>query len=186
MLFFTILFKTILSLNFEMAPNNDEVFYENIKAGVQYRLEYSTDSGDALLCNIIDNRGRIIGEWNTSYTVVHFKAEDDMSFTLTFKNLNNKAVKLKLQVPDLDNESTDAVVTSAANIQSVYEFERRLKSIILKTTDYTERMNIFSEKMNAYKWKIRIFMGLELIFCGCMIYFLHRDTVRLFDRRRKV
>lgn len=176
----------IFSLNFEIAPNGGEVFYENIRQGIQYRLEYSSDTGDNILLNIIDNKGRILGEWNTSYSIVHFKAEENMEITITFKNLNNKAVKLKLLVPDLDNETTETDITSAASVQSVYEYERRLKSIILKTTEYTDRMNVFSEKMNAYKWKIRVFMALEVVFCVFMIYFLHRDTVSLFDRRRKV
>lgn len=169
-----------------MESNGGEVFYENIKQGTQYRLEYGCDTGENILLNVIDSKGRVLGEWNTSYSIIHFKPEETIDITMTFKNLNNKAVNLKLIVPDVDNETTETDVTSATSIQSVYEYERRLKSIILKTTDYTDRMNVFSEKMNAYKWKIRVFMFLELIFCSLMIYFLHRDTVSLFDRRKKV
>lgn len=186
MLFWLTLFKTILSLNFDIPPNGGEFFEENLKAGTHFRLEYSTSGGENLLLNIIDSKGRIIDEWNTSFSVIHIKADEDMQITMTFKNLNSSLVKLKLNVPDLDNEATEAVVSNAANIQSVHELEQKLKSIIIKTTDYTEKMEQFSEKMNSYKWKIRIFMIFELLFCASMIYFLHRDTVGLFERRRKV
>lgn len=184
LLFF--LCKFILCLNFEIPSGGSEIFEENIKAGTLYKLEYNSDTNESILLNIIDNAGNVLDEWNTSFNVVHFKPKNDISITMTFKNLNNKTIKLKLNVPDLDNESTDANVSGVSNIQSVHELEQNLKSIIIKTSDYTEKMKIFSNKMASYKWKIRVFMGLELLFCAGMIYFLHKNTVGLFERRRKI
>merc|ERR1711915_1144608 len=164
-----VFFSTAFSLNFYLDPNMGEQFQENLKAGTSFRGEYNVETGEKILFNIIDNKGRIINEYNSSFNVFHLHADEDIMINMTFKNLNNNKVYVKFNVPDLDNEGVDPEAADATNVQMIHELEQRLKAIIVKVTDYSERMTLFSDKMASYKWKIRMFMALELIFCGSMI-----------------
>lgn len=181
-----LLLKTILCLTFELKPFEEESFEEKLKSGVLYKLQYSEKDGNDVVLNITDDKGREIGSWNTSYSVIHTRAEEDLKLNILFKNVTKKLVSVKLTVPDLDNEQTETSITKDNNVQSVAELEEKLKSIIEKTTEYIERMSSYTKKLAIYKWRIRCFMVLEIIFSMAMVYYLHRDTVGLFERRKRV
>lgn len=178
--------KSIFSIILELKQNHSDELRENVKAGYKYRLEYSVDTGDNVLFNVIDNKGRIIGEWNTSYSVIHINTDEDSTLFFNFKNLNPRSIHVRFITPDLDNEVTSTEITKGTSTEIIHKLEDKLKSIIYKTNNYLDRMKLYTDKMASYKWRIRVLMLFELIFCAAMIYFLHRDTVGLFERRRKL
>ncbi|ELA47564.1 hypothetical protein VCUG_00887 [Vavraia culicis subsp. floridensis] len=186
MLKFFILLRAAIAFVFELKPEEERSFEENIKGGLEYRLEYSEKDGKDVALNIRDGKGRDVGEWNTSFSVIHTKSDEDGVFTFMFKNEHNKAVNVKLTVPDLDNEITATTIAKDSNVRSVAELENKLKSIIQQTSEYIERMSVYTKKLAVYKWRIRCFMVLEIIFSMFMVYYLHKDTVGLFERRKRV
>lgn len=189
MFIISLFIRSIFTISFELKPHEEEIFEETLKAGTLYKLQYTEKNYNSVKLLFNNDKGLEVGTWNASYSLIHFKAYDASTYiyTFLFKNESKRTLIVEIIVPDLDNELSQNVISSDKNIQSVFELENKLKNIrTIQTSDYIERMSLYIKKLSVYKWRIRFVMVLEIVFSMAMVYFLHKDTVGLFERRKRV
>ncbi|KAF7683104.1 hypothetical protein TCON_1683 [Astathelohania contejeani] len=177
-------FIQIFSYRVTIKPNSKFEVEQTFAKGDRFKLEYQVESHGNALTELRDPRFRMIGSFKEDYNVMYSEATEEGPFSVIFYNVSRSDIKVYFVFENVLENTIDPY--GGSEFEVLENFERALKENINSQSKHISRQEKHNRLAKKSKKWVRTVMIFEAIFSMAMIYFLHKQTIRLFDKKTRV
>lgn len=175
----------LLCRRVSVEPKATFMFRDRVKSDQIYKLIYQAPRTSKIEVSLIDAEGRTMISTRDPYSVLYSKMKSEGEITVSVRNYGKKVVDFGYRCPDVNKEMQGAL-GPIKDVDQVAELQSVLESIIK-----TQRLHIRKHEQHATmvavsrKWITRLLVFETFFFLG-VLYFLHKDMIKMFESKRKV
>lgn len=182
---FLILFTFVFSKNITLQSQKTFTFQKTLKKGELFKFEYHEEGNKTPHILIEDDLKRKLLDTTTTFGVIHWSSSRDATFTVKMKNTGNDTMRLYFRTPDVNKELYSAI-GPITDKDVLAEFDNALKKNIQDQRNYLDGLKEHEEMTIRIRKMVGWLIFIEIISCGGFIYYLHRKTISMFEKRSRI
>lgn len=156
---------------------------DNVTKGQLYKYVINAHEEANITTKLIDPMGREIVSSDDVDCVLHTKIAADGQVKIEVTNWSGKATYIWYRCPDVNKELYGAL-GPIKDVDLVAELQRVLETVIHSQRNHIKKHELHIKMVEgSRKWVSRVVL-LEVIFSCGIIYFLHRRTLNMFEKKR--
>ncbi|KAM0685583.1 hypothetical protein COBT_003204 [Conglomerata obtusa] len=181
---FIFLLSKAIAKSINLASNKEFRFETEIKEQELFKFEYHVEKNANVMCNVIDDLSRTILDQQTNFTVAHWSPSRTSTFFFTFKNEGKVPIDIYFRTPDVNTEM-HSPIGPITDKDILAEFDNALKRNIQEQRAYLESMNEHEAMTRSTRRIVGYLVLVEILSIAGFIFFLHKKTVMLFEKRHR-
>ena len=177
--------QTILCAVMILEPRERFHFGEEFDKDTHIRFSFEEESGYAPKVLVKDEKNNTIGDYYQESAVIHTKVKANTKLTFIFENPARKNMEISFSLSDVSKE---AIGSSGPISESdvVSELKQVLEGIIFSQRKYIEKQNEYELVLKSGKKLVTLLLAFECVFSAAIVYYLHVETVKLFEKKRRI
>lgn len=174
----------VLCRRIKLEPKEQFTFRDKVVANQMYKFMYQTPRTSKIELTMFDTKGRQMIKTRDPYSVLYSEIPEDGEIVISVKNNSSKGMKFGYRCPDTNKKSQGGLgpisVDLVSELQNVLETVVQAQRVHIKKHEEHARMVAGSRK-----WVTRLLIFETLFFTG-VLYFLHKDMLKMFETKREV
>ncbi|CAD26269.1 ENDOPLASMIC RETICULUM MEMBRANE PROTEIN [Encephalitozoon cuniculi GB-M1] len=174
----------ILCRRTKLEPKEQFVFRDKVTADQIYKFMYQAPRTSKIELAIFDTKGRQMIKTRDPYSVLYYKISEEGEIVISVKNNSSKVINFGYRCPDTNQRAQGGLgpisVELVSELQDVLETVIQAQRVHIKKHEEHARMVAGSRR-----WVTRLLVFETLFFTG-VLYFLHRDMLKMFETKREV
>lgn len=170
---------------FVLSPRQRFAFEEEFEAGKPVKFEFEEEMGLSPTVSVRNTANAIVASYKQSSAVLHTKSEQKSSLRFIFENPTNETMSVFFMLYDLSKES-DAIDGPVNESVAVNELKVVLENIVKSQTKHLNRQKEHTKLLRSSKRLMTMLLAFEGLFCVAMVYYLHVETIKLFEKKRRI
>lgn len=172
----------------ELEPNGMFTFKDRVRGGStgkegMYKLVYQAPKSSRIDLTVLGTNGETILNTRDPYSVLYSRFEEDGEVTVIVRNRGRKAIKFGYRCPDV-NKEVQGALGPIKDVDQVAELQNVLETIIQSQRLHIKKHEQHAEMVSvSRKWVTRLLVFETLFFLG-VLYFLHKDMLKMFETKR--
>eukprot|EP00866_Antonospora_locustae_P000610 jgi/Antlo1/610/1615 len=169
-----------------LSPGQRFFFEEEFEADCFVKFEFNEESGLSPKVFVTDSNNAIVTVYSKqSSATLHTKATDKILFTFAFENPANETMNIWFMLTDMSKEP-QGLQGPISDSSVVAELKDILENIIISQRKHLERQRIHEKTLKSSKRLMTFLLIFEAFFCASVVYYLHVETVKLFEKKRRI
>ncbi|ADM11258.1 putative endoplasmic reticulum membrane protein [Encephalitozoon intestinalis ATCC 50506] len=174
----------VLCRRIKLEPKEQFVFRDKVTANQMYKFMYQAPRSGKIEMTVFDTKGRQMIKTRDPYSVLYSKMNEDGEIVISVKNNSSKGINFGYRCPDTSKKAQGDLgpisVDLVSELQEVLETIIQAQRVHIKKHEEHARMVAGSRK-----WVTRLLIFETLFFTG-VLYFLHKDMLKMFETKREV
>jgi hypothetical protein len=160
-------------------------FKDRVAKDQIYKLVYRVPENSKISILFLDPLGRTISATNDTSATLYSRMSHEGFVTIRVRNQGSMPVHFSYRCPDVDKE-VYGTLGPIKDVDQVAELQNILESVIQRQREHIKKHEQHAHMVKASRsWATRLLI-LEVIFFVGVLYFLHRDMLKLFESKRSV
>lgn len=181
---FVLLLLTAYTRKVVIQPKTSFIFEKEFKKGETSKFEFHETNKGTPHVTVTDNSGREILNVNTNYEIAYWGVEEDTTYIFKFVNNSSAVMKIYFRTPDVNKELVNAL-GPITDKDVLAEFDNALRMNIQNQRVYLKGLEEHEKLTIRTRRFISFLVIVEVICCGALIYYLHKKTLALFERKQQ-
>lgn len=168
-----------------LEPKETFTFMSSVAKDMLYKLVYQSSRGAKIRVSVFSPENELMISTREPRTVLYSRMSSDGMVKVVVKNESRKPITFGYRCPDVNKEIQGAL-GPIKDVDQVVELQNVLENII-----QTQRVHIKKHEQHAAmvavsrKWVTRLLIFETAFFLG-VLYFLHKDMLKMFETERSV
>lgn len=175
---------TCLQYQLDTGPDSSLEFDKESKANERLKFEYHEENENAPIVRIVDSFDREVAYLDSSYCVLHWAGSTENVYYFKIENQTKKPMSIYMRIPDVDEEVSNAL-GHITDKDVVAEYEHSLKKSLQDQRSYLERLKEHEDLTVRTRRMVSWLVIVEIVSCCGFIYYLHKRTVALFEKKQR-
>ncbi|EPR79504.1 hypothetical protein SLOPH_1211 [Spraguea lophii 42_110] len=178
-------FNLFSALVVDIYPHETFTFEDHISKAQLYKFEFFEHGNEKIKVTVKDSLGRVYDTFNNNYISSHMNIKKPTTLHYTVENPHDKKIQFFFRCPDVNKEIVGAL-GHIEEIDVIADLEDTLRDSIKHQRNHLNNQKQHLEMARKNSRFIKFILILEIIFCLGVVYYLHDDVIRIFERRQKV
>lgn len=169
-----------------LSPGQRFFFEEEFEADNFVKFEFNEESGLSPRVFVTDSNNAIVTVYSKqSSATLHTKATEKSMFTFSFENQTSETMHIWFMLTDMAKEP-QGLQGPISDSSVVAELKDILENIIISQRKHLERQKSHEETLKSSKRLMTFLLAFEAFFCASVVYYLHVETIKLFEKKRRI
>lgn len=186
-MFFKVLFliSTIFCGMITLGPNKAFEFEEEFEKDQLIKFEYDEEKNLPLNVVVLNEKNVVVIGYQQSSVTLHTKAPNNTTLKFIIENKNDTEAKVWFNLPNVLTE-LQGPLGPINETDIVNELKTILENIITSQRKHLEKQSEHENLLKRSKRLMTFLILFEGIFCAAVVYYLHSETIKLFEKKRRL
>lgn len=159
---------------------------EDFQKGDKIKFTFNEQNGIFPFVTIHDPKNQQMIHYDAfSSATFHARANSDGRYSFTLSNQTNQLMDIEFSIVKL-NEIGNADVGPINEAEIAAELKESLDGIIVMQKKHLARQVLHEKDLRSSKFLMVFLIGCEISFCTFMVFFVHKKTVEMFEKKRRI
>jgi hypothetical protein len=173
----------LLARQVEIKPNEAFEFSDLVAKGDIYKFKYSAMGN--VLVTLTDPLGRVIFEDSARSSALFTKSTEDGKIKISVKNMTKDVLNLSYKSPD-PNKEVMGHIGYIKEVDKVSDLAKLLDKLLDDQSKSLNRTKEHQDLVSKCKSFSRFLMAFEVVLTCVAMYFIHKDFISIFEKKRVV
>lgn len=169
----------------KLKPRSSFSLQQGFEAGKLIKFQFNEENGLVPYVHVKNEKKEIIASYRQRSATLHAKAQVSTNITFSIANQTNNPMNVWFTLPDVSKE-VQGPLGPINDSDIVSELKYVLENIILSQRKHLQRQVEHENLLKSSKRLMTFLLIFEGLFCAGVVYYLHRETIKLFENKRRI
>lgn len=174
----------ILCRRVKLEPKEQFSFRDKVTANQMYKFMYQAPRTSKIELTIFDTKGRPMIRTRDPYSVLYSKISEDGEIVISVKNNSTKGINFGYRCPETNKKAQGGL--GPISVELVSELQDVLETIIQAQRVHIKKHEEHARMVAGSRTWITRLLIFETLFFTSVLYFLHKDMLKMFETKRDV